>query len=366
MKQIKRVLALLTCGAMLVGNIPVTAFAEDLSQQGLCEHHPEHVECAYSSVETVSACTYQHEDDCYAVAEDCTHIHDGYGTDEVPCDHQCGVESGCVTESLACQHQHDSECGYGVTTDITSCDFVCSECVKKAEDQTAADEVAALIAALPVLDDIKDKVPADQREDYNQVQTAYDAYCDLTTEQQDLLPMAEEVFKSYFEYFNSMTHETNAVANGTCGENLTWVLTDEGTLTISGEGAMLDYERKGAPWWDHHDQIECIIIEEGITHIGAYTFHNFGALHTVNIPSTVCSIGAHAFEICTKLNKVFITDLSAWCNIQFANNPLCQINGVDMYLDGELLTDCIIPDDVTTLPYGVFMYCSSLTKVTIQ
>ena len=39
----------------------------------------------------------------------------------------------------------------------------------------------------------------------------------------------------------------DAPKSGTCGENLTWTLSDDGVLTISGSGAMTDFDY-GAPW----------------------------------------------------------------------------------------------------------------------
>ena len=68
----------------------------------------------------------------------------------------------------------------------------------------------------------------------------------------------------------------SVIANGTCGEALTWVLTNDGALTISGKGAIDDYQATWydeetstttAPWFGYADQINAIVIEEGITRI---------------------------------------------------------------------------------------------------
>ena len=61
--------------------------------------------------------------------------------------------------------------------------------------------------------------------------------------------------------------------NGTCGDNLTWTLDNAGILTISGTGAMADYASASAlPWYDHHDAIIKVVIEEGVTGIADYAF----------------------------------------------------------------------------------------------
>ncbi len=61
------------------------------------------------------------------------------------------------------------------------------------------------------------------------------------------------------------------VASGTCGadgENLTWVLDDTGTLTISGEGAMADWtSSSNVPWYNYRSSIKTVVIEDGVTSI---------------------------------------------------------------------------------------------------
>lgn len=72
-------------------------------------------------------------------------------------------------------------------------------------------------------------------------------------------------------------------ASGTCGENLSWTLDEEGTLTISGTGAMADYdcEENLAPWADY--KIITVVIESGVTTIGAYAFDRCSELTSVTI-----------------------------------------------------------------------------------
>ena len=68
------------------------------------------------------------------------------------------------------------------------------------------------------------------------------------------------------------------VDSGTCGaegdgSNLTWTLTDDGTLTISGEGAMmLGWTYGNQPWYDCQSGINTIIIADGVTSIGGLCF----------------------------------------------------------------------------------------------
>ena len=92
---------------------------------------------------------------------------------------------------------------------------------------------------------------------------------------------------------------TETVASGTCGaegDNLTWTLDSDGVLTISGTGAMKDYPNEiGAPWAGFPNDLTKVVIEEGITTIGASAFMYCGNLTEVVIPGTVTSIGSTAF-----------------------------------------------------------------------
>ena len=75
---------------------------------------------------------------------------------------------------------------------------------KNTADKAAADAVLAQIAELPTLEEIQEKPMAEQIADYGQVQEVYSQYGMLSAEQQSLLPPAEELFKHYFDYFNSL------------------------------------------------------------------------------------------------------------------------------------------------------------------
>lgn len=100
--------------------------------------------------------------------------------------------------------------------------------------------------------------------------------------------------------------------------------------------------------------------------IGQDAFASCHKLTSVNIPKSVTSIGANAFTNCYKLNAVHITDLVAWCNISFNglySNPLRHAH--NLYLNGSLIRELVIPSSVTKIKYLAFYGCSCLTSVTI-
>ena len=104
-----------------------------------------------------------------------------------------------------------------------------------------------------------------------------------------------------------------------------------------------------------------------VTKIGDNAFRYCSELTSIEIPSSVTRMGGWAFNDCTGLNKVFISNLSAWCNIDLdyycPSNPLSYAK--KLYLNGELVTDLVIPNDVTVIKRQAFYGFSGFTSVTI-
>ena len=109
-----------------------------------------------------------------------------------------------------------------------------------------------------------------------------------------------------------------------------------------------------------------ITIPEGVTNILSSTFSDCNSLTDITIPSSVTGISSYAFYGCSSLTVVYITDLTAWCNISFYNydsNPLSYAN--NLYVNGELVTELVIPDDVKNVSSYAFYNCSSLSSIMI-
>ena len=157
----------------------------------------------------------------------------------------------------------------------------------------------------------------------------------------------------------------DVVASGTCGDNLAWTLDSEGTLTISGTGAMTDYtDRSNAPWDSSSSSVKSVIIENGVTSIGSCAFYLCTKLASVTIPESVTSIGNDAFDGCISLKDVYYRgDVASWIGITYNSHPCCY--GANLYFNGELATDVIIPDSVTSIGDSAFSGCDSLTSVTV-
>ncbi len=112
--------------------------------------------------------------------------------------------------------------------------------------------------------------------------------------------------------------------------------------------------------------LKSVTIGSGVESIGDYAFYNCTGLTSITIPNSVTSIGSSAFEDCTGLNAVHISDIAAWCKISFGNayaNPLYYAK--NLYLNGKLVTELVIPDGVTSIGSWAFYNCNGLESVTI-
>ena len=116
---------------------------------------------------------------------------------------------------------------------------------------------------------------------------------------------------------------STVIESGSCGDNLTWTLTNDGALTISGTGAMDDYSwNRYAPWYAYRSQIDSVTIDEGVTSIGVYAFYNCTGLTKASIPESVTAIRARAFENCTSLT--YAGTMQQWTAIDYHSPAKCK------------------------------------------
>ena len=166
------------------------------------------------------------------------------------------------------------------------------------------------------------------------------------------------------------------------GSGVTWQLTENTddpstyTLTISGSGAMEDYQTSSSrPWNNFRDQITSVVISPGITSIGDCAFTLFSKLIHVDIADSVISIGDRAFSYCSSLTDIKIpqsvtyiggvvfrecTNLSS---ITLSNN-ITSI-GPFAFEKCTNLTSITIPGSVTAIGPNAFEDCTNLTSITI-
>jgi len=194
--------------------------------------------------------------------------------------------------------------------------------------------------------------------------------------------------------------QTTWQIGATVADNVTATLDVNGTLTISGTGAMQDFTITDTPWYAVRSDFTSLVIEQGVTSIGAYAFFFSNnivgnitipnsvisisksafelcyGLTSITIPSSVISIGDAAFQSCGGLTSVIIPNsVASIGNNAFADcrnlisvtipNSVTTI-GSDAFYDCNSLTSITIPDSVTLIGDGAFSDCSSLISVTIS
>ena len=149
-------------------------------------------------------------------------------------------------------------------------------------------------------------------------------------------------------------YAATVVGSGDCSgynSNVTWKLTSDGTLIISGTGKMANYFRD-APWYSIRLRVKKVIITNGVTGIGRYAFDDCSNLKSLTIPDSVTTIGDGAFGSCQALTSVTIP------------NSVTSI-GDYTFEDCSSLTSVTIPSSVTSIGHCAFDGCTSLTSMTI-
>ena len=139
--------------------------------------------------------------------------------------------------------------------------------------------------------------------------------------------------------------------SGTCGTDLTWAFSGD-TLTISGKGAMNDYDYDYPPWHDLSDSITKLVIEDGVTAIGNGAFAQSYNLKTAELGKDVTRIGEDAFAHCSNLESINIPD------------GVTRI-GAYAFAECHELESINIPDGVTAIEVYTFGHCGSLKALVL-
>ena len=208
--------------------------------------------------------------------------------------------------------------------------------------------------------------------------------------------------------------DTAATLSGDCGaegDNVKWTYDGNGTLTITGTGAMANFNYSTQPWRSVREKIKTAVVQEGVTGIGKYTFYgcekmeqvtlpegievigscafdNCESLKAISIPATVTKIESDAFDDCgslktllipasvTKIESGALDNLENLVSIDVAedNQNYCAKDGVLFTKDMKKLfcyppqkadSAYVIPDGVNEIMSHAFNYCVNLTEITI-
>ncbi len=160
---------------------------------------------------------------------------------------------------------------------------------------------------------------------------------------EDMLFSEEDVDQVVF----SDVLDANTAASGECGANAVWTIDDQGTLVISGQGAIEQKVKDFAP--NQYAAIKKVVIESGITEICSEAFADCEKIEEISLPDGLKKIGRSAFFACESLKSITIPDSVTEIGLDAALAP---------GYEGELT-----PASVWN--WGAFASCSSLTQINV-
>lgn len=111
--------------------------------------------------------------------------------------------------------------------------------------------------------------------------------------------------------------------------------------------------------------IVSISIPDSISNIESQAFSGCSSLANISIPSSIVSIGSYAFYQCSNLQNVYIDDIASWCNISLSDYSAPLQYAKNLYVNGELITNLVIPEGVTVIPHHAFAKQKSIVSVSI-
>lgn len=143
----------------------------------------------------------------------------------------------------------------------------------------------------------------------------------------------------------SLVYADENIDEGKCGVKVSYILDNQGTLTISGSGEITNKN-----WSTFKDSVKKVIIEDGVENIPTYAFYGYSNLEEVSVGANVNNIGSYVFSDCKKLNKITISE------------------GVKALGQAALsgcseLEEVVIPNSVTTIEDSFFEGCTNLKNI---
>ncbi len=186
--------------------------------------------------------------------------------------------------------------------------------------------------------------------------------------------MIKKIFALMLGMIISASHFTYIYAqDSACGDNAQYSY-ENGVLTISGSGKIYDFEYgQNRPWDSYINDINKIILEDGITEIGDWAFSDLKNLTEAQLPYTLKTIGQRAFYNCSSINRITIPDGVETIEAGAFNSCINMLRidlsqslttiGDSAFMNLPNLTAVVIPENVDSIGKWAFFGCSSLTGI---
>ena len=169
---------------------------------------------------------------------------------------------------------------------------------------------------------------------------------------------------------------TGAWAQGPWTSGDCTVTLSNGTLTVSGTGAMADYDNlSDLPWINNSGDITSVVVESGVTSVGMSAFCSFENMTSVTLPEGLTAINDMAFNGCSSLQSITLPEgltaissnaFSGCSSLQSITIPSTVTSiGSDAFYSCSEMTSVTLPEGLTAIGGTAFASCSSLTSITI-
>ena len=109
-----------------------------------------------------------------------------------------------------------------------------------------------------------------------------------------------------------------------------------------------------------------ITLPNNVSIIDGFAFADCTGLTSITMPNSVMTLDSHGhFDGCVNLKNLYLTNLSNWCKTTMGIHPFATSQGGDIYLDGNKITNLVLPNDITITGKNTFMYCTGIKTVDI-
>ena len=149
---------------------------------------------------------------------------------------------------------------------------------------------------------------------------------------------------------------------------------DDGVLTVWGNGEMENYKNSAQRPWDKHiEETKEIVIKEGVTSVGSWSFSNFENLEKVQFPSSLKTIGERAFYNCSGISYIKLPEGLKTIENGAFNSCIGAVRvslpeglekiGNSVFMNLPKLPVITIPQSVEYIGMWAFMGCTSLEQL---
>ena len=168
--------------------------------------------------------------------------------------------------------------------------------------------------------------------------------------------------------------------------SVTWTMNvTTGELSLTGSGGIFS-----APWASYKASIKKVTVADtvtsiptnafsdctnltevdlgnGVTYLWDNAFRNCTALTEITFPDSLSYVYYSVFTGCTALERVHISSVKEWLEINFVNensNPC--LKGGELYVNGERVTELVIPEGTVVINGNAFSGMTQLESVFVS